>query len=87
LRSSNTPGPPDISVSYGVKGYVPLVGDWTGKGFDSIGVWDPSAASFYLRNTNSPGPPDVVAHYGASTYRPVVGDWNGDGTTTIGVVA
>ena len=60
------------------------MGDWNGDGKDTIGVWDRSTATFYLRNSNTPGPPDVVVRYGASSYVPLVGDWNGDGKTRSG---
>jgi len=33
----------------------PVVGDWTGGGFDSIGVMDKSDAQFFLRNTITAG--------------------------------
>ena len=38
LRNSNTPGPPDVSINYGIWRYVPVVGDWDGDGHDTIGV-------------------------------------------------
>ena len=31
LRNSNTPGAPDITISYGGAGDVPVVGDWDGN--------------------------------------------------------
>ncbi len=51
----------------------------------TIGLYRPSAMSFYLRNSNTAGFPDVTAPYGASADIPIVGDWDGDGTVTIGV--
>jgi V8-like Glu-specific endopeptidase len=53
----------------------------------TIGTFDPSTATWYLKNHNGPGAPDITAfRYGAPGWIPVVGDWDGDGTTTIGVV-
>jgi V8-like Glu-specific endopeptidase len=56
-------------------------------GPSTVGVFDPSAAAWYLRNSNSTGGPDIRTFvYGAPGWTPVTGDWDGDGTTTIGVV-
>ena len=94
LRTSNTPGSPNITFKYGnpAIGDYPVVGDWNGNGTTTIGIVRPDATGhwiWYLRNSNSPGSPDVSPFaYGnmLSGDFPVVGDWNGDGTTTIGVV-
>jgi hypothetical protein len=87
LKDSNTAGAPDIKpFAYGMKSWIPVVGDWTGSGHTGIGVFDPTTATFYLRNSDSPGAPDFVIHYGGAGWQPVVGDWDGNGTTTIGVV-
>jgi hypothetical protein len=73
--------------AYGLPGWVPVVGDWTGSGHAGIGVFDPSTGTWYLRNEDSPGPPDAgVFTYGLPGWVPVTGDWNGDGRTGIGVV-
>ncbi len=53
----------------------------------TVGVFNPATATWYLRNSNSPGAPDITPFaYGAPNWYPVTGDWNGDGTTTIGMV-
>jgi hypothetical protein len=66
----------DTVITYGNRGDVPVVGDWTGKGFDSIGVYRPSESKFYLRNSNTPGPiADIVIHYGNPGCIPLVGNW------------
>ncbi len=55
--------------------------------FDTVGTFNPSTATWYLRNDNSPGAPDAGQfQYGGPGWTPVVGDWNGDGSTTVGVV-
>ena len=52
----------------------------------TIGVFDPSTRTFYLRNSNSAGFADVtIANFGPIGAIPVVGDWDGNGTTSIGV--
>lgn len=52
---------------------------------DTVGVFRPSAAFFYLKNTNADGPGDIFVGHGAGTDLPFVGDWNGDGIDTVGV--
>ncbi len=78
----------DLVSSFGLKGDLPLVGDWNGDGRDEIGVWRPSNTTFYLDvNGNSAWDPgvDVAAAFGISSDVPLSGDWDGDGTDEIGV--
>ncbi len=57
----------------------------TAQEADTIGVYNPDTATFFLRNSNSSGVPDVpVFNYGIPNWVPLAGDWNGDGTDTIG---
>jgi hypothetical protein len=51
----------------------------------TIGLFDPSASTFYLRNSNSAGPANTAVQYGAApaTWRPITGDWDGDGINTV----
>jgi len=65
--------------------WIPLAGDWTGKGYKSIGLYNPSTATFYLRNSNTSGSADITAVFGNPNWVPLVGDWNNDGKDTIGV--
>jgi hypothetical protein len=52
----------------------------------TIGTFDPTTGTWYLRNSNSPGVPDYVPFaYGAPGWQPVTGDWRGNGQTNIGV--
>jgi hypothetical protein len=84
----NTPGVPDEVINYGDAGDVPLVGDWTGNGFDSIGVYRPSTRTFYLRLSNGyrvPLSKGTVITYGNPGDVPLTGDWAGKGFTSIGV--
>ena len=52
---------------------------------DSIGIFRPSNATFYLRSSNTQGFADLTVQYGATNSYPVVGDWTGGGVSTIGV--
>ena len=52
---------------------------------DTIGVFRPRTATFYLRGSNTQGFADLTVQYGATNSYPVVGDWTGSGITTFGV--
>jgi tripartite motif-containing protein 71 len=55
---------------------------------DTVGVWRPSARTFFLRNSNTTGVADITVDLSAwalSGDKPMVGDWNGDGVDTVGV--
>jgi len=45
-----------------------------------VGVYRPSAHTFYLKNGTT-----TAINWGVSTDLPVTGDWNGDGRTDVGV--
>jgi hypothetical protein len=53
---------------------------------DSIGIFRPSASTFYLRLYNSTGIADISVTFKPTTKPyPVVGDWTGAGYDTVGV--
>jgi cyclophilin family peptidyl-prolyl cis-trans isomerase len=54
---------------------------------DTVGVFDPGTATWYLRSSNSAGAPDAGTFaYGAPGWEPVTGDWASAGRTALGVV-
>jgi cell wall assembly regulator SMI1 len=63
--------------------YIDIIA--TEGGIDTIGVYDPAAATFFLRNSNSAGVADLTFNYGIPNWIPIAGDWDGDGIDTIGV--
>jgi hypothetical protein len=75
-----------ITGSGGIIG-IPVSGDWNGDGVDTVGNFDQSTATFYLRNTNSIGSADLTFVFGTggAGWLPIAGDWNGDHVDTIGV--
>jgi hypothetical protein len=89
LRQSNSPGPADLTFSYGFvsKQDMPVVGDWDGNGTTTIGVFRTiaGAGQWFLRNSNSVGVNDLYVQFGNPLDLPVVGDWVGNGVTTVGV--
>jgi Tol biopolymer transport system component len=87
LRNSNSPGGPDIPpFAFGLAGWIPVVGDWTGSGHTGIGVFDPGSGTWYLENNPGSGAVDFRFQYGLPGWKPVTGDWTGSGRTGIGVV-
>ena len=85
-KTAIAPVPPDLVIQYGEPGWVPVVGDWSGDGKDTIGVFDPSTATWYLCNYNARArPTSPPSNIGGPNWTPVVGDWNGDGKDSIGV--
>ncbi|HKA18089.1 MAG TPA: hypothetical protein VKN18_07195 [Blastocatellia bacterium] len=61
---------------------IPAPTQFTGT--DTIGLYGPANASFFLRNSNSFGVTDATFTYGpaGAGFIPLVGDWNGDGIDT-----
>jgi hypothetical protein len=84
IRQVPGPGDPDLVLSYGQPGDVPIAGDWNGDGVDTVGVV--RGNRWLLRNHNSGGNADIEIVFGEPGDIPVVGDWNGDGVDTPGVV-
>ena len=77
-------GQPDLVFNYGSPGDIPVAGDWTGKGWDTAGVF--RQGQWFLRHRNANGSPDLSFTFGEPGDLPVVGDWNGDGIDGVGVV-
>src|SRR5262249_28102003 len=75
---------------FGAPGDVLVVGDWTGTGLPSIGVFSPSTGMWKL-DLNNNGMSDVctidgcLGPFGAPGDVPVVGDWTGTGTAKVGI--
>ncbi len=76
---------------FGLSTDVPVVGDWTGDGFDQIGIWRTEGTWKYhfaldmdYSGTWTEG--DVLlGPFGQEGDVPIIGDWNGDGTDQVGV--
>jgi hypothetical protein len=78
LRNSNSAGAPDIApFLYGLSGWQPVVGDWSGSGKTQLGVVAPGG-NWYL----GAGPNIVPFAYGASGWTPVAGTWVSDNLVT-----
>jgi len=81
MRNSNTTGFANITVAYNPATQpYPIVGDWTGSGIDTIGVYDQSNGQFMLRNSNTPGAPDETFGLGIANDQPLSGRWQASAT-------
>ena len=66
------------------------MGDWTGSGQDSVGLYDPATSVLYFRCSNTAGPADVALFvYGPANtpgWTPLAGHWAGDGQAEMAAV-
>ena len=89
LQGSNDKGYADVAFGYGPAGggWLPIAGNWTSTGFDTVGLYSPITSTFYLRNTNTTGYANVTFGFGPANggWKPLAGDWSGKGTDTIGL--
>jgi hypothetical protein len=58
-----------------------------GAGEATVGLYDDSTATWFLKNANLPGGADLTYIYGppSNTWTPLSGDWDGDGDDTPGL--
>lgn len=69
---------------------VAIEGDWDGDGRTTVGLYYPSAATFFLKDDNDGTNTALQVQYGLPRrdgfrdWIPVAGDWDGDGIDTIG---
>lgn len=70
-------------VVFGQKGDLPVAG-WDGDGLDTVSLYRPSTAEFFLVNDFNGGP--VISFvFGGPGLLPLAGDWDGDGVDGVGV--
>jgi Tol biopolymer transport system component len=71
-----------VNFPYGLPGWLPVSGDWTGTGRTQVGAIDPGTFTWYLNTAGG------VVHfpYGLPGWKPVTGDWTGTGKTQVGAV-
>jgi len=84
------PGFVDYTFSFGIRGDIPLLGDWDGDGVDTPGVYRPVDGSAHLTNQipafgSGETPVDLFFHFGLPGDRVFAGDWDGDGIDTLGL--
>jgi serine-aspartate repeat-containing protein C/D/E len=75
----------DHVFQYGQAGDVPVVGDWTGSGVRSIGIFRDGVWYIDIHGTGKWTADDIQTQFGQPGDIPVVGDWDGSGRDSIGV--
>jgi ABC-type phosphate/phosphonate transport system substrate-binding protein len=84
-------GQADYTFWYGIRGDVPLFGDWDGDGYDTPGMYRPTNGFAYLTNELPPnggfgvGDPALTFFFGGPGDQVFVGDWDGDRIDTLGI--
>jgi hypothetical protein len=98
LRNTPTAGAPNVTLSFGQAGDLPVTGDWDGDGRTDIGVFRNGTFLLALLKTIFTHPcftcplvpittvePLPSFNFGQAGDLPVAGDWNGDGVDDVGV--
>ena len=75
----------DHVFQFGHAGDVPVVGDWTGSGVRSVGIFRDGVWYLDIHGTGKWAADDIQAQFGQPADIPVVGDWDGSGRDSIGV--
>jgi hypothetical protein len=77
-----------LITAFGMPGWTPVIGDWTGTGTTKVGIYKDG---FWYLDTSGNGRWDgpetdkLVTAFGMPGWTPLVGDWNGDTKTEIGI--
>jgi len=87
LKKDLTSGFADYTMVLGIPGDVGIAGDWTSQGFDSPGVYRPSASTFFLSDKVLNGSvfADRALTLGYQNDTPIVGVWAAQGHDGVGV--
>ncbi len=66
---------------------MPIAGDWDGNGTTTVGLYDSSTGTFWIKNSNTAAAAVTTVHFGptGAGLEVVVGDWTGSGHDGIGV--
>lgn len=70
---------------FGVRGAIPVAGDFNGDGRTDLGVYVKGEWFLDVNGNGQWDSDDLWAQLGSADDRPVVGDWNGDGKDDIGI--
>jgi hypothetical protein len=82
-----TTGVAEADFIYGDPGDVVVAGDWDGDGRDTVGLYRPSNAYWFIRLSNGQGVADHAIPFGLdnATVLPVVGKFGGLGPAALTV--
>ena len=82
---ADTNGVPVQKYRFGLRGAIPVTGDWNGNGVTKIGVFIDGLWFLDLNGNGIWDENDLWAKLGQHGDRPVSGDWDGDGKSDIGI--
>lgn len=82
---SNGANVPFQEYLFGIKGAIPVAGDFNGDGRTDLGVYVSGEWFLDVNGNGQWDDEDLWARLGGPDDRPVVGDWNGDGKDDIGI--
>ncbi|MGE3780469.1 MAG: SdrD B-like domain-containing protein, partial [Pirellulaceae bacterium] len=77
--------PETQSVVFGIRGSIPIAGDFNGDGTSEMGLFYRGEWFIDLNGNGQWDEEDLWAKLGDDLDRPVVGDWDGDGKDDIGI--
>jgi serine-aspartate repeat-containing protein C/D/E len=72
-------------LNFGIRGAVPVAGDWNGDGKAELGVYITGEWFLDLNGDGLWDQGDLWAQLGDEEDQPVAGDWDGDGKTDIAI--
>jgi serine-aspartate repeat-containing protein C/D/E len=75
----------DHVFQFGVKGDIPVVGDWNGDAIYAIGIFRNGTWFLDMDGDGRWSKGDIAVEFGQDGDLPVVGDWTGDGISKLGV--
>ncbi len=88
LKNYNGPGGADMTFPFGNSNWLPIAGDWDGNddgnANTTIGVYNPTTATYYLNNENDSSAAESTIQYGNANWTPLAGDWDGNRFASIG---
>jgi hypothetical protein len=76
LRLSNSTGLADLTTFFGQSTDLPVVGDWDGNGFDTIGLYRSTEGRFLLSDSNTVPSIAYDFSFGNPGDTPIAGKWD-----------